>query len=147
MAEVPLAGAPTSFERLVLFDGVCGFCDALVRWLMDRDPHGRLHFAPLQGPLAAELRARHTDIPEDVDTFVYVEMRDGVESVALRSRGIIAACSQLEPRPGWLRWLRLVPRPLADLAYRGFASLRYRLFGKREVCRVPSAQERARFFD
>jgi predicted DCC family thiol-disulfide oxidoreductase YuxK len=147
MAVPPPAVAATAFERLVLFDGVCGFCDASVRWLMDRDPDGRLHFAPLQGPLAAALRARHGEIPEDVDTFVYVEIRDGAECVALRSRAIIAVCAQLDPRPGWLRWLRLVPRPLADIGYRVFASLRYRLFGKSDACRVPSAEERSRFFD
>jgi len=147
MSDSSGAGALPDFERLVLFDGVCGFCDGAVRWLMDRDPHGRLRFAPLQGPLAASLRARHSEIPEDIDTFVYVEVRDGVEHVALRSRGIIAACDGLEPRPAWLPWLRWVPRPVSDLGYRLFAKLRYRLFGKRDACRVPTPQERSRFFD
>jgi predicted DCC family thiol-disulfide oxidoreductase YuxK len=155
MAEsFPAGTLPTSprpdgppFERLVLFDGVCGFCDGAVQWLMDRDPSGRLRFAPLQGEVAGNLRARHAEIPADIDTFVYVEARDGVETVSLRSQAVIAAFSQLDPVPGWLPWLRRVPRPLADLGYRLFASLRYRLFGKLDACRVPSAEERARFLD
>jgi predicted DCC family thiol-disulfide oxidoreductase YuxK len=147
MAEVSLSTAPAAFEHLVLFDGVCGFCDGAVNWLMDRDSRARLRFAPLQGAVAAELRARHPEIPEDIDTFVYVEVRDGAEVVYLRSRAIIEACSQLARPPAWLRWLRLVPRPLADLGYRLFASQRYRLFGKRDACRIPSAEERSRFLD
>ena len=135
------------FENLVLYDGVCGFCDAAVQWLIERDPHGRLCFAPLQGKLASELRARHPSIPERLDTFVFVEARDGAERIALRSRGVIAACSLLDPQPVWLRWLRWVPRPLADLGYRLFARLRYRLFGRRDACRLPTPDERARFLD
>ena len=135
------------FEYLVLYDGLCGFCDSTVQWLMDRDPQARLHFAPLQGPLAAALRARHEAIPEDIDTFVFVQRRDGAEQVLLRSRAIVACCSLLEPRPGWLTLLRWVPSPLADVGYRLFARLRYRLFGTRDACRIPTPEERARFFD
>ena len=65
----------------------------------------------------------------------------------LRSRGILSACAQLDPAPGWLPWLRLVPRPLADLGYRLFARVRYRLFGRRDACRVPAPEERARFLE
>ena len=56
----PAPGAtPAACERLVLFDGVCGFCDRLVGFLIERDAAERLRFAPLQGETAAALRARH----------------------------------------------------------------------------------------
>lgn len=142
-ADLPAA---VEFEHLVLYDGLCGFCDGTVQWLMDRDPKARLHYAPLQGPLAAELRARHPEIPDDIDTFVFVQRHAGEETVLVRSRAIVAACSLLEPRPGWLVLLRWIPRPLADLGYRLFASQRYRLFGTRDECRIPTPEERARFF-
>ena len=45
--------------RIVLYDGVCGFCNGSVRWLIARDRDARLHYAPLQGETAAALRARH----------------------------------------------------------------------------------------
>ena len=147
MAELPIAEAAHTFERVVLFDGVCGFCDSAVVWLMNRDPQARLRYAPLQGALAAELRARHPEIPEDVDTFVYVEVRDGLERVSLRSHAVLDAFEQLEPPLRALRWLRLVPTPLADLGYRLFASQRYRFFGELDACRIPSPKERALFLD
>lgn len=137
--------AAETWERLVLFDGVCGFCDRTVHWLLERDPAERMHFAPLQGEAAATLRERHPEIPHDIDTLVLVERHAGEERVLLRSRAVLAVCAQLQPPPGWLPWVAWLPRPLADGAYRLFASLRYRLFGTLEACRVPSEQERARF--
>jgi predicted DCC family thiol-disulfide oxidoreductase YuxK len=135
------------FTRLVLFDGVCGFCDGAVRWLIARDAEGQLRFAPLQGLTAARLRERHPEIPHDLDTLVYVDASQGVERVYLRSEAVFLACRQVDPRNRWLRWLSRLPRPLADLGYRGFARMRYRVFGKLEACRVPRADERQRFLD
>jgi predicted DCC family thiol-disulfide oxidoreductase YuxK len=143
MAEAP--GSTADFERLVLFDGVCAFCDATVSWMMERDPEARIRYAPLQGEAAAALRARHPEIPHDHDTVVYVERLGGQERVFLRSRAIFRVCAELEPRPAWLPWISWLPAPLADLGYRAFVRLRYRLFGKLDACRVPNETERARF--
>ena len=146
MAEAQPAGAP-AFERLVLFDGVCVFCDRTVHWLMERDPAGRLRYAPLQGETAAALRRRHPEIPDDTDTLVYVEVEGGEERVYLRSAAVFRVCAQLSPRPGWLRAATWLPTPLVDLGYRVFVAFRYRLFGRFDACRVPSADERERFLD
>lgn len=142
MAEARAVGTQS---LVVLFDGVCGFCDASVRWLRERDPVGRLRFAALQGETARALRERHPEIPEDGGSLVVVESVGGEERVRLRSAAVIAACGALERPPRWLRWLAAAPTPLADLGYRLFARVRYRFFGKLDACRVPSAEERARF--
>ncbi|MCH7708936.1 MAG: DUF393 domain-containing protein [Myxococcales bacterium] len=134
-------------EYIVLFDGVCAFCDGMLQWLMDRDPQGRLSYAPLQGPTAGAIRRRHPLIPDDIDTIVLLESRDGVERVRLRSDAIFRICELLEPRPVWLPLLSWLPRPLADFGYRGFARLRYRLFGRFDTCRIPTPEERAHFLD
>ena len=133
--------------RLVLFDGVCGFCDRTVAWLIERDPAGRLRFAPLQGETARALRARHPEIPSEAETLVFVERGAEGDRVLLRSRAVLAACAALESPPRWLRWLALVPAPLREAGYRLFARLRYRLFGRLDACRVPSPEERERFLD
>lgn len=146
MAEAQPEAVP-AFERLVLFDGVCAFCDRSVVWLMQRDPTGRLRFAPLQGETAAALRRRHPQIPDDIDTLVYVEACGGVERVHLRSAAMFRVLGQLERPPRWLRAVSWLPAPLADAGYRLFVSLRYRLFGKLDTCRVPSPEERDRFLD
>ena len=139
--------ATASFERLVLFDGVCGFCDRAVRWLLAHDRAGRLRYAPLQGATAARLRERHAEIPVDTETLVYVDASSGSERVYLRSEGIFRLCAELDR--GWrgLAWLRWLPRGLTDRVYAAFVRRRYRLFGKLDACRVPEPHERARFLD
>jgi predicted DCC family thiol-disulfide oxidoreductase YuxK len=133
--------------RLVLFDGVCGFCDRAVRWLLERDRFDRLRFAPLQGETASILRSRHPEIPEDTETLVYVETEEGAERVFLRSEAVFRVMAQL-PVPwrlvGWLRW---IPRQIADSCYRLFARHRYRLFGRLDACAAPRPGERTRFVD
>lgn len=130
---------------IVLFDGDCAVCDRAVLWLLDRDEGRRLRFAPLQGETAAALRARHPQIPADLDTIVFVEGGGEAERVFLRSRALLRVCEGLARPPGWLALLRAMPTPLADLGYRIFARLRYRLFGRLEHCRVPAPEDRARF--
>ena len=148
MGEAPVPSATSrGFERLVLFDGVCGFCEGFVQWLLERDPDGRLRFAPLQGEAAQRLRERHPEIPAGVDTFVYVEALDDGERVHLRTAAIVAVCRALPRPPFWLGALAVLPTAPVDLAYALFARVRYRLFGKRDACRVPTLEERARFLD
>ena len=133
--------------HLVLFDGVCVFCEGAVRWIMERDPDARFHFAPLQGETAAALRRAHPQLPESIDTLVYVESRDRAETIHLRSAAAFRILSQIRGPWRGLAWLRVLPRFLTDRAYDAFVRVRYRLFGKRDVCLVPNPEERDRFLD
>ena len=137
---------PAARAGIVLFDGVCGFCDAAVRWLVRHDPEGRLRFAPLQGETAARLRARHPGIPEGLETLVYVPS-DGDERIYLRSEAVFRACAAISGSPSWVGLAARLPRALTDLAYRLFARLRYRVFGHVDACRAPGARERERMLD
>jgi predicted DCC family thiol-disulfide oxidoreductase YuxK len=132
--------------RLVLFDGVCGFCDSAIRWLLARDPAGRLAFAPLQGETAAALRRRHPEIPSELESLVLVESGPEGSRVHLGSEAIWRICAQLAGPWRLLAWLRWLPPALREFAYRRFASRRYRWFGRLDACRVPEAAERARFW-
>ncbi|MDH3210929.1 MAG: thiol-disulfide oxidoreductase DCC family protein [Myxococcales bacterium] len=142
------SGAPQSLpSRIVLFDGVCVFCDRFVRWLIDRDPAARLRFAPLQGETAAALRRAHPEIPDAVATLVYVDASDGSVRVFLRSEAALRVLAEIEGPWRRLACLSRLPRGCTDLAYRLFARVRYRVFGRRSDCRVPSAAERSRCLD
>jgi predicted DCC family thiol-disulfide oxidoreductase YuxK len=141
------AEGPGLPERVLLFDGVCVFCDGAVRWLIARDPTVRLHFAPLQGETAAALCLRHPQIPEDLDTAVLVERIAGEERVLLRSAAVLRVLALLDSPWSRAAWLRVLPRFLTDVAYGLFARVRYRLFGRSAQCHVPTAEERLRFLD
>ena len=132
--------------KIVLYDGVCGFCQGSVRWLIERDTAARLHYAPLQGETAAALRARHPEIPTEVETMVFVEVMPGDERVFVRSAAIFRMLRELRAPWSWIAPLRwLLPTALWDVAYRAFATRRYRWFGQLEACPIPPAELRARF--
>jgi len=146
MAEAVASGPSALPARLVLYDGVCGFCDGAVRWLLEHDPAGRLSFAPLQGETTARLRRLHPEIPIDLETLVLVESAPGRSRVFLRSDAIWRVCAELAGPWRWLACLRWLPRSLSDYGYGHFARRRYRWFGRLEACRVPDAAERGRFW-
>jgi predicted DCC family thiol-disulfide oxidoreductase YuxK len=130
-------------QRIVLYDGVCGFCNGSVRWLIARDRRERLRFAPLQGETAAALRARHPEIPTSLDTIAFVEENG---RVWVRSAGVFRALRELAAPWRWLAALRFVaPASIWDVAYQAFARRRYRWFGRYEACPIPPPEVRARF--
>jgi predicted DCC family thiol-disulfide oxidoreductase YuxK len=133
--------------RLVLYDGLCGLCDRSVRWLLDRDPEGRFRFAPLQSRIAAEIRARHSEIPGRLDSIVYVETGGTEERVYWESRAIFRICSHLDGPWRTLSCFGILPRFLTDLGYRAVARIRFRIWGRRAACRAPTPEERGRFLD
>lgn len=133
---------------VLLYDGECGFCDRTVKFAMRHDREGTLRFAPLQGPFAAEVRARHPELA-GVDSLVWVEPasdRASAERVWIRSAGALRLGRHLG---GLWRVLALIatviPPALRDWAYDAFARRRYRWFGTSEACALPTAEERARF--
>jgi predicted DCC family thiol-disulfide oxidoreductase YuxK len=134
------AGAPLP-QYILLYDGVCGFCARAVQWILDREGDQRLFYAPLQGDTAASLRRRHPEIPEDIDTVVYVA--DG--RAYLRTKAILQVARHLRRPWRFLHALRWLPAAVLDLAYRAFAKRRYQMFGMVDSCRLPTGAERARF--
>lgn len=131
---------------LVLFDGVCGFCNRSVQFLLARDRIGRFRFAPLQGELAERLGRQYGFDVADLDTMYLVADYGGPnERVLARSAAVFTALGALPVPWSWLRWLAWIPRSLTDAGYRFVARHRYRLFGRRESCPLPPAEWRSRF--
>lgn len=127
-------------RTLVFYDGECGLCQKSVQWLLDHDGAGRLRFAPLQGSTAADALGERAELA-GVDSIVFLEQ----ERLYLRSRAVFQIASYLDPGWRWLRHFRILPAFLTDLGYRFVAKIRYRVWGKADVCRIPTPQERARF--
>ncbi|MDJ0866754.1 MAG: thiol-disulfide oxidoreductase DCC family protein [Myxococcota bacterium] len=128
---------------LVLIDGVCNLCHAAVRFLVPRDPEARYRFASIQSPLGSRLMRAHGLDPESLDSVVLIDSEGahGSSTAVLRIlRGL----------PGIWRLAALgllLPRALRDRAY-GFVSRhRYRWFGRRDACALPTAALRDRFLD
>jgi predicted DCC family thiol-disulfide oxidoreductase YuxK len=132
---------------VLLYDGLCGFCDGTVQFILKHDRRGTLRFATLQGDVGRDVIARHSELA-GVDSLVLVEPdASGEERVYVRSEGALQVARYLGGAWNLARGLKIVPRFLRDLAYDGFARIRYRVFGRYDSCPIPSPEQRARFID
>ncbi len=133
--------AVDSTHPILLFDGVCNLCNGTVQWIIERDRTGRVHFASLQSELGAQL-LEAARLP-----------KENLQSVMLYENGHIHTYSDAPLRVaryldgGWsvLQYLAIVPRPIRDVVYRWIARNRYRWFGKRDACMIPTPELRHRF--
>ena len=131
--------------NVIFIDGECVFCNRVVSFILAHDPGGLFHFAQLQGALAKDVLARYGRNTSDIDS-IYVLTAAGTPEERLSRDGL--AAREIWPRLFWFaRVLRWIPLPLLDFGYQVFAKRRYQLFGKYDVCHVPTPAERARFLD
>lgn len=126
---------------VVLFDGVCNFCDGAVQFIIRHDPRAVFRFAAYQSETGAALARQHGIDPTKLETFALIEggnafiRSDAAIAVGMRLGGLWCATAVL----------KLLPRPLRDAVYHFIAANRYRWFGKKESCMVPDAGVRQRF--
>lgn len=126
---------------VILFDGVCNLCNGLVQFVIARDPAARFRFASLQSGAAASLLTLRPNAAATPDSIVLFEngRRYTQSLAALRiARGL--------GFPWSLAYgLAAVPKPLRDMVYDWVAQNRYRWFGRRDACMVPTSELRGRF--
>jgi predicted DCC family thiol-disulfide oxidoreductase YuxK len=139
---------PGSRPEIVLYDGVCGLCNGLVRFALPRDRAGVFRFAALQGRAAGEILSRHGMDPRDLDT-VYVAVPDerGGERLLRKSRAVLHMLSRLGPPWSLSALVAPLPTRLLDALYDVVARNRYRVFGRSETCLLPAPEWRDRFMD
>ena len=129
---------------LYFFDGYCVLCSGFVTFCLARDPERRLKFASAQSALGHRVLAA-LGLPDSTlqRTILLV---DG-DAVYMRSAAVLRALRYLSGPVRWLRPLVLVPAWLRDPIYDLIARNRYRWFGRRSSCFVPTAATRNRFID
>lgn len=127
-------------QPIVLFDGVCNFCDASVNFIISRDRAGVFRFAPLQSDAGRELIEKYS-IPADVDSVILIDN----DRTFIHSDAALRIAQKLGGVWKLLSLFRIVPRPIRDWGYKLFAKNRYRLFGKKDSCMMPAPEIRERF--
>ena len=132
-----------SQHALILFDGVCNLCNGFVNFVIDHDPEGYFHFGALQSEAAGSYLAAH-DVPSDsLDSVVLIE--DG--QAYTRSTAALRVLWHLDGAWSLLYAFILIPKPLRDWVYDRIANVRYDWFGKRDQCRMPTPDLKARFIE
>ncbi|MCO5141637.1 MAG: DCC1-like thiol-disulfide oxidoreductase family protein [Oligoflexia bacterium] len=128
-------------HQIVFFDGVCNLCNGFIDFLISRDSEGIFQVASLQGVTAR--------------SYVSQSARDDLQSVVLWAQGqtysqsdaILMILPQLGGGWFFMKMFWIFPKFIRDFFYQLIAKNRYRLFGKKESCRLPTREERSRFLD
>ncbi|MEM1219640.1 MAG: thiol-disulfide oxidoreductase DCC family protein [Bacteroidota bacterium] len=128
-------------KSLLLFDGVCNLCNGFVQFTIPRDPNNNFVFASLQSEVGQQVLERMGYKQEELSTVILIEEGQVYthSSVALRM--------VRKFRGAWplLGSLGIIPKPIRDAIYNWVAANRYRWFGKKDACWIPTPDLRERF--
>lgn len=125
--------------NVIFFDGVCGLCNGFIDFVMKIDTRKRFHFSPLQSEFAK--KTLPPELISDLKTVV-VQIEGHTYK---KAPAVIRVMQEIGGSWSLLGALKVLPEPLLNLGYDIVASNRYKLFGKKETCRLPTPEERSRF--
>ncbi len=129
------------YDNLILFDGVCNFCNASVNFIIDRDVTKRYKFTSLQSDVGQSILEATNKNKHDFDTLYFVENGKLLQ----KSQAALAIAKGLGSFWALLVVFDILPRFLLDLCYDMIAKNRYRFFGKSDACRMPTQDMKERF--
>ncbi|MFZ1264246.1 MAG: thiol-disulfide oxidoreductase DCC family protein [Chitinophagaceae bacterium] len=128
---------------IILFDGVCNFCNYWVNFAIKRDRKKKLRFTPLQGETAKRLLPEYTINPTSLSSVILIDNGKAYT----QSSAAIRICKHLNG--GWKLFygLIIIPKFVRDFFYNIIARNRYKWFGKKDQCMIPPADWKERFLD
>ena len=130
-------------KSIILFDGVCNFCNSSVNFIIDRDYKNRFMFASLQSDSGKELLNRFGLDAENLKTIILIEG----EKYYTKTTAALRIAKEL--RGAWKLFyvFIIVPPIIRNIFYNILSKYRYRWFGKRDACRIPSPEEKEKFLN
>lgn len=129
-------------KKIILYDGICGFCQKNVQFIIKRDPYGHFQFASLQSPIGQALLNKH-QIPNELDSLILIDGEKWFD----QSSAALRICKDLTGIWKVFFPLLIFPKSLRDLLYRFIANNRYRLFRTETECILPTPEMKKRFLE
>ncbi|MFT5570354.1 MAG: putative DCC family thiol-disulfide oxidoreductase YuxK [Cyclobacteriaceae bacterium] len=127
---------------IVMFDGVCNLCNGAVNFIIDHNASQTIRFAPLQSKFAKDLLSDHEE-HICVDSIIVLAH----QKLYAKSNAALLIASHLDKPWASLRWAKFLPKVFRDFIYGQIAANRYRWFGKRDNCRIPTEVLQHRFIN
>lgn len=131
----------TQYNALVLFDGLCNFCNSSVNYVVKHDKLNRFKFAPLQSEKGQLLLNKYHIDTAKTDSIVFILN----EKSYIKSTAAILIAKQLGGMHILLSVFLIIPSFVRDFIYDFIAKNRYKWFGRKEVCMVPSEEVKSKF--
>ena len=128
-------------QQIILFDGVCNFCNFWINFIIDHDKNNVFKFAALQSDKGQEFLEKYNLNKETFDSFILIQH----EKVYDKSTAAFKVSKYLHGIWSYFYFLIFIPKPIRDFIYNIIAKYRYKIFGRRDACRIPTQQEKNRF--
>ena len=125
--------------KIILFDGVCNLCNGTVQFIIKRDKKAIFKFAPLQSEIGKKLVQKNGS--DELDTIVFITDT----AVFVKSKAVFAIIKELSGLYKLFLIFAILPTAFTDYIYDLVAKYRYKLFGKKNTCMIPSEEIRSRF--
>jgi predicted DCC family thiol-disulfide oxidoreductase YuxK len=128
-------------KKIILFDGVCNLCNSTVNFIIDKDKNDEFRFAALQSEVGNELQKKFSINPENLNSVILIDEK----KVYFQSEAVLRITQELGYPIRFLNWFSFLPTKLKDSVYNLVAHNRYKIFGKKETCLLPSPELEKKF--
>ncbi|MBB4119168.1 putative DCC family thiol-disulfide oxidoreductase YuxK [Mesonia hippocampi] len=131
-------------KQIILFDGVCNLCNSFVNLVIRQDKKDRFRFASLQSEIGRELIEERNLDPDKLDSIILIN--PGV-AYYLKSTAALQIAKHLSGGYKLLSYFSFLPENFRDFIYTYVANNRYKWYGKKEQCMLPSPEIKAKFLE
>jgi predicted DCC family thiol-disulfide oxidoreductase YuxK len=131
-------------KSLIVFDGVCNLCNASVQYVIKRDKNNKFLFAPLQSKIGEKIIKAYNINTAKVDSILLFNPKTGIYS---KSTAALKIASKLSFPTNILTVFLIVPAFIRNWVYDYIAKNRYKWYGKKEACMIPTPDLKNKFLD
>ena len=129
--------------QIILFDGVCNFCNSSINFVIDHDPEKHFKFAPLQSEIGQSILTQFNKSTSDFDSVILLKNNQLYQ----KSEAALEITKHLSGFWKYLSVFKIFPTFFLNFFYDIIAKNRYRIFGKADSCRMPTPELRERFLN
>ncbi|MBF0598081.1 thiol-disulfide oxidoreductase DCC family protein [Faecalibacter rhinopitheci] len=130
-------------DKIIFFDGVCNLCNSTVQFIIENDSQNKFHFSSLQSNFGQKFLEENNLKTENFDSIILLENNE----IYQKSDAAIKIASHLDSPYNYLKLFSILPKFIRDFFYSIVAKNRYRIFGKKESCWIPTAELRSKFLE
>jgi predicted DCC family thiol-disulfide oxidoreductase YuxK len=130
-------------KNIIIFDGVCNLCNSSINFIIKRDKAKKFFFTPIQSDKAKELMSKYHFNTQEINTLILIKD----EKCFSKSDAVIEITKELSSYWYIFSYLKILPKSMRDYLYDVLSSNRYKLFGKKNVCMIPTKELVDRFLD
>tara|TARA_R110000744_G_scaffold676_3_gene2584 strand:- start:1365 stop:1769 length:405 start_codon:yes stop_codon:yes gene_type:complete len=131
-----------NYKKIILFDGVCNLCNTTVQFVIKNDKEDIFRFTPLQSDTGKKLLTERNIDTEDIDSIILIEPNVAYYTKSTAALEIGKYLKGLSTISSILLWL---PESLRDIVYDFVAKNRYKWYGKKESCMIPTEELKNKF--